>query len=97
MRVLREAVADCETIAFPHNPRKGMKCFRVDKGKLYEFDGVAWKQAPVPVGKLWFDPNALIMKRRCKKGWVTLDVYLREEHARRRESGRGEAEVQAVG
>lgn len=97
MRVLKKAVADCETIAFPANPRKGMKCFRVDKGQLFEFDGAAWSRIPVPLGKLWFDPKALIMKRRTKSGWVRLDLYLKAEHARSRKADRSQEEVQAVG
>jgi hypothetical protein len=76
---LKEPIADCETILFPLRPKEGMRCFRVDRGKLYVYSEREWKQVPVPLGKYWLDPHELVMKRMGAKGWRRLDrLPLRE-------------------
>lgn len=69
----KEAIADCETIFFPTCTKKGMKCFRVDQGKLYEFDGKEWVSIPVPFGKMWLNPHTrTMMINRLVGGWKPL-------------------------
>jgi len=70
---LREETADCETIFFPVPAVKGTRCFRVDEGKLYRFDGKGWDPLPVPVGKFWFNPTTkTMMVFRRQGGWLPL-------------------------
>ena len=76
--LVREAAADCDTIAFPAAPKRGLKCFRVDLGKLFSFDGKSWVEVPVPVGKFWFDPNTKTMKIRRPNGWRPLKSFQRK-------------------
>lgn len=70
---LREETADCETIFFPVPAARGTRCFRVDEGKLYRFNGTAWEIQAVPVGKFWFNPNTkTMMVFRRQGGWTPL-------------------------
>jgi hypothetical protein len=80
----KEAVSDCETIAFPSDPRRGCKCFRVDQGKLYEWSGAEWRQIDLPKGKLWFSPA---MKKLCIWTGARWRVHGEVENAGRREGG----------
>ncbi len=69
---IRDAVADCEAICFPAGSKAGTRCFRVDQGRFYRWDGKRWEQLQVPVGKLWFDPRTKLMMVRQKSGWKSL-------------------------